>query len=94
MRESHAQCVRLGSSGTSLHGYVRLGYQSHASSYWMHGERKFVHFYLFESFSRPFYKTNDAQAYFVDQWDWMHSFNFGNGLKPTRCARGFKLFQS
>ena len=50
---------------TSLHGYVRLGYQSHASSYWMHGERKFVHFYLFESFSRPFYKTNDAQAYFV-----------------------------
>ena len=42
------------------------------------------------NFARPFYKTYDAQAYFVDQWNWMHSFNFGNSLKPTRCARGFK----
>ena len=60
----------------------------------MHGERKWYISTFFESFSRPFYKTDDAQAYFVDQWDWMHSFNFGNSLKPTRCARGFKLFQS
>ena len=64
------------------------------SRYWMHGERKWYISTFFESFSRPFYKTDDAQAYFVDQWDWMHSFNFGNSLKPTRCARGFNLFQS
>ena len=64
-------------------------WEPYASSYWMHGERKFVHFYLFESFSRPFYKTIwRTGSDFVDQWDWMHSFNFGNSLKPTRCARG------
>ena len=34
-----------------------------------------VHFYLFESFSRPMHKTN------VSRGDWMHSFNFV--YKPT-----------
>ena len=53
------------------------------SRYWMHGERKWYISTFFESISCPFYKTDDAQAYFVDQWDWMHSFNFGNSLKPT-----------
>ena len=32
-----------------------------------------VNFYLFWEFLCPFYKTDDAQAFFVDQWDWMHS---------------------
>ena len=43
---------------------------------------------LFWDFSRPFHKTDDTQAYFVDQWHWMPSFNLENGLKPI------KLYQS
>ena len=31
------------------------------SRYWMHGERKWYISTFFESFSRPFYKTDDAQ---------------------------------
>ena len=59
----------------------------------MHGERKWYISTFFESFSRPFYKTDDARAYFVDQWDWMHSFNFGNSLKPTAALVGLNCFK-
>ena len=38
----------------------------------------------FRDFTRPFYKTHEAQAYFVDRCELILSFNFGNGLKPTR----------
>ena len=44
---------------------------------------------FWDLFSRPIYKTDDTQAYmyFVDQWEWVHSFNFGfNSLNPTGCA--------
>ena len=34
-----------------------------------------IYWTLFEIFSSPFYKTDDTQAYFVDQWEWMHSLN-------------------
>ena len=33
----------------------------------------FIFTALFEMFSHPLYKTDDTQAYFVDQWEWMHS---------------------
>ena len=42
----------------------------------------------------PCYKTDDAQAYFVDQWELDTLVNLRNGLKPTRFARRLKMFQS
>ena len=36
---------------------------------------------FFEIFSRPFYKTDDTLAYFVDQWEWMQSLNFGKPIE-------------
>ena len=43
---------------------------------WMchcHVSNNFILTALFEMFSHPLYKTDDKQAYFVDQWEWMHS---------------------
>ena len=38
-----------------------------------HVSNNFIFIALFEMFSHPLYKTDDTQAYFVDQWEWMHS---------------------
>ena len=67
-------------------GYAHSACKSHAVRamqmhpvnfcYRMHGKRNQLNFFLFSEF----YKTDDAQAYFVDQWDLDALVNFRNSL--------------